>query len=478
MNVWVMNLRNFQQGSTLEEDKQKFSFCKKKKILGSGSLPDSENKFFLKDLKIGDLVWVKNISANANAPKWYICKIKSEVSYTTEDKFNSMDIGCFCNADYYPVKDMPEQIDEASLTTDSLIAPIDGITCTVTEDYLDSLLNKNKKRIKQIIIGSAGLAAAFLLVFGGLKIYKLINIKTHPALPDIISMGEDMYKIEIDELLSTNLAPGVSSAIEKDIAQKRYMAYLDDKKFNTALSDLYGCNITVDPLAYFNDNEKLYWFGYVLSVDDYSSEQLSERMNMFQKYYQKAMGKKIKAEINKDLGCPDLLSFEIDGVNFCITFNESGLSFVAYSEELEPQFINLSEDEILDAFNNVTYEVDGSKMNLSKLILKCVTNRKIDYQPYRDCKYELDDYKSLESVYSDGDYLSSAYVVTVHGNVQEYSDSKYWIDKDVDAVKVLLLFDDNEEFIDSQILEHSSSFESYAISYERNSTSSYYSYYY
>lgn len=124
----------------------------------------------------------------------------------------------------------------------------------------------------------------------------------------------------------------------------------------------------------------------------------------------------------------------------------------------------------------MNYNIGGFyKINLRQLINACVTNQEIEYNNYRKVRIDLDSEitKSIENG-EYADYLATSYVITVHGDVCSNPDIKYLITEDIDAIKILMYFDNSGDYKGYAVLEESNDFNTFAILYASQSSSYYY----
>ena len=113
-----MNLKDNRANSTAADTKKKFDICKSKGILGIGwasdkSKEEEKNAYqnansAIDNFEIGDLVWVRNTTAEEGESNRYICRITATAVTTTDAELNSLDIGKFCNAEFYPAENIPD----------------------------------------------------------------------------------------------------------------------------------------------------------------------------------------------------------------------------------------------------------------------------------------------------------------------------------------------------------------------------------
>lgn len=510
MNVWIMNLKDNREEATADGTAKKFAFCKEKGIVGIGWASDSskeeekkayENaKSAIEDFKIDDLVWVRNSTAKEGEPNRYICKITAMAVTTNDTEFNNSDISQFCCAKFYPIENIPDGISDQELVSRRTISKANENVSTITEQYMDSLMDnsplkkmenpliaerKNKKQnIKKIMLPAVIVLVAVLAIFSGLKIYKLINMKTHPVLPSGIKMGMSFNKINESGFHTRD-----DSLDEKCFRKydKSYISFIDLEESNSIRSfcnKIFDDNVSLEGrtvTARFNENKNL----YSLSFSYFGDNDLSRRMYDLAKYYSKATGKKISV---KDLSVNGTnyknIAFDFDNTKYDFIWysfavdngSRDGIEVSVESEKIATYIPEISSETINSAFNRVNYNIGGFyKINLRQLINACVTNQEIEYNNYRKVRIDLDS-EITESIESGeyADYLATSYVITVHGDVCSNPDIKYLITEDIDAIKILMYFDDSGDYKGYAVLEKSNDFNTFAILYASQSSSYYY----
>lgn len=511
MNVWIMNLKDNREEATADGTAKKFAFCKEKGIVGIGWASDSskeeekkayENaKSAIEDFKIDDLVWVRNSTAKEGEPNRYICKITAMAVTTNDTEFNNSDISQFCCAEFYPIENIPDGISDQELVSRRTISKANENVSTITEQYMDSLMDnsplkkmenpliaerKNKKQnIKKIMLPAVIVLVAVLAIFSGLKIYKLINMKTHPVLPSGIKMGMSFNKFNESGFHTLN-----DSLEEKDFIKydKNYfcLIYLEESNsIRSFCNKIFDDNVSLEDCtgsASFNENKNLYNLFFSYSEDN---NDLSRKIYDLAKYYSKATGKKISVKDSLEDGINyKNIAFDFDDIEYNFTWysfvvdngSRDVIQVSVESKKIAPYIPEISSETINSAFNRVNYNIGGFyKINLRQLINACVTNQEIEYNNYRKVRLDLDSEitKSIESG-EYADYLATSYVITVHGDVCSNPDIKYLITEDIDAIKILMYFDDSGDYKGYAVLEKSNDFNTFAILYASQSSSYYY----
>lgn len=200
MNVWIMNLKDNREEKPADLSQSKFEFCKEKGIVGIGwANPEFENagdvafsqaENAIDSFEIGDLVWVKNPSAENDAEKHYICKITEKAVKTDDDTMNKYDIGKYCACEYIPVQSLPEELESERLIA---VHTIEKANETITEKTQSLIYPvSGKKRKSKAKIGIIAGICALVLVLGVIFVLNAINyvnMKTHPILPDGLEFG-------------------------------------------------------------------------------------------------------------------------------------------------------------------------------------------------------------------------------------------------------------------------------------------------
>lgn len=478
MNVYIMNLKDKRTGAVPEDSKNKFKMCLERGILAIGWVEEqsklSEQKAYssaknaIKSFKKDDLVWVRNPYAEEGETERYICKVLSDdIQTATCNELNDCDIGEFQIAEFYPVDNIPAGINAWELVSRHTIQSANENVTNKTIEYFNTLSSSPKKenKFKKILISIGIVIALALSVFGGTKVYKLINIKTHPPLPEGMTMG-----MSIDDFQKF----GYGSTPESYRPEKNdYCLFPDErkpkvyKKFcKKVLRDkLYekieSKNLFIIPNIEFNSDKELYSIGFIAPIKEYFgdlefSELMSEAMKQIEKYYSKSTGKKPK-KITEDINAIRF-TFEDDNTSYYFSWTDTLLCIEIKSTVYAPQYPEISSEEINDSFDEIYYE----NCNLQDLINLCVSNPDITYEAYRDVYPSLGPLIDTARKSGFSNCLSTSYLITVHGDIRSNPHSKYLAAKDVDVLKLLMIFDDKGEFIYPYFLEVHDDFETFA----------------
>ena len=339
-------------------------------------------------------------------------------------------------------------------------------TETVSDENTDAQQQANKKRpISKIVICAVAIVAATILaIFGGIKFYDSV-IKSYPILPDEIQMGMNLD--EFMEIFPT--ANENPEEVTYDVVTKLYSVFCADDSGSAQelFEELYGISPYHTCWAYFNKDKQLCEISLNSSIEENGKEAAEECL----KYFSKSTNSKISWSVNND----DYLTTSFttdDGMEVSISvFGENNciLHITISSKEYEPNIPEISSTVINDTFNSLNYTVNGFwKINLRKLINACVTNQKLSYLSYEESRFGADIEKEKREYLENSEfaeYLSTSYVVTVHGDVCTYPDMKYYLTEDIDAIKVLIFFDENGNHKGSYILKESSEFNTFAVLY-------------
>lgn len=509
MNVWIMNLKDNRANSTAADTKKKFDICKSKGILGIGwasdkSKEEEKNAYqnansAIDNLEIGDLVWVRNTTAEEGESNRYICRITATAVTTTDAELNSLDIGKFCNAEFYPAENIPDGISENDLVLISTIRRANENVSAITQQYINSRLensfieekeklpvaeeNVKNKSLKKVLVPVLCVLAAVVVIFSGVKVYKFINMKTHPALPEDIKMGMSFDEFnKLGFCTETSLEEKDFRKYEKDYFLVAYgldesdsMKALYNKIFGDDNVELTLTNI------YFNEYKVLYeLYGFHFE----KNKDISERMVDLARYYSRATGKKVS--VNEEGTDYKSIIFDMNDVNYEIIWRKSeqtdsedfsnSITFTIKSQKYAPYIPEISSETLNSAFNKLNYNVGGVyNINLRQLINTCVTNQELTYERYSEGRYNLD--SSASEAIEDSkfaDYLATSYILTVHGDVCSNPDFKYLITEDIDAIKILMYFDDSWDYKGYTVLEESSDFNTFGILYATQSSRYYY----
>ena len=322
---------------------------------------------------------------------------------------------------------------------------------SISTDHNNKCNNTNKILLLLICV-----LAAVAVIFSGFYIYKFINIKTHPTLPNGAKIGMSFEKFQKFDFCLTNL-----STSNYDKTRKSYIIELSESYFSKSLDKLSKKETELkNPTAYFNEEKQLYKITYC--IDFYSEEQSNQLINMLTNYYSKATGTSILYDLQSKKA---ILS---DNKNEYSIIKYDSYVFVSLDSKIyKPHIVEISESRLKECFNQIEYSGGYYlKTNLYKLINECVTNQKITYEKYyvaKNSRIEEWDIKEFEEG-KYGDYSSNAYYVNVHGDIhlnKKIANIDVICDKDTDVISLLLIFDDDGNYIDYVIISENSNLKSY-----------------
>lgn len=325
-----------------------------------------------------------------------------------------------------------------------------------SENSISTEENNKCNNTNKILLLIVCALVAVAVIYSCFYIYKFINIKTHPALPSGMKMEMSFDEFQEFDFCLTNL-----STSNYDKTRKSYIIELSESYFSKSLDKLLKKEIDIkNPTAYFNKEKQLYKITYC--IDFYSEEQSNELISMLTKYYSKATGKSILYDLQSKKAI-----FSNNKNEYSIIKEDSYIFVSLDSKIYKPHIVEISESRLKECFNQIEYSGGHySKTNLCKLINKCVTNQKITYEKYyvaKNSRMEEWDIKEFEEG-KYGDYSSNAYYVNVHGDIhlnKKIANIDLICDKDTDVISLLLLFDDDGNYIDYVIINENSNLESY-----------------
>lgn len=467
MNVWIMNLKDNREEKPADLSQSKFEFCKEKGIVGIGwANPEFENagdvafsqaENAIDSFEIGDLVWVKNPSAENDAEKHYICKITEKAVKTDDDTMNKYDIGKYCACEYIPVQNLPEELESERLIA---VHTIEKANETITEKTQTLIYPvSGKKRKSKAKIGIIAGICALVLVLGVIFVPKAINyvnMKTHPILPDGLEFG-----MTFDEVKETtnyfDILPYPDFALETsyDDLSRSYSLILGEAFQYEALPLKFECCTMV-----FNNEKQLSGISYLADSDGADG---TEIFDILCKYFEKAFNRTVTTDEGA-LGDKSA-GFFSDDIE-CVFYSKPNLVTIE-SQKYATQIPEISKQSIADAFDSLNYKVSGFSMNLSELLDSCVSNIGITYCSVYDArfKYQIIDYDEVKEL-TDGDfaeYAATSYVVTIHGDVCQNPDLPYLKTEDVDVIKVMLIFDDYGDLMAYKIIEECDDLYTFAV---------------
>lgn len=484
MNVWIMNLKDNRDDKPNLE-KSKFEFCKQKEIVGIGwagfDCTTSNDTAFLNAnaaisaFNCDDLVWVHN----TDTKEYYICQITGQAVHTNDKEYNEFDIGSYCTCKYYFVgteNDLPEGITGKDLISRPTISGASesvskiSISCfsaltqnTPQTNTIDNSVTasfygtnqepKKKSNKKKIIIICSSIVFVIAIVFLGITVSKTVIRSTHPVLPNSWNFGDT------PEIVESN-PPLYEQKTTKD-----YTRYIDISA--EELSSYFKINktsvIDSNPIVKLNYNSEKKLYGLFAIVDVDYDESLE-----IVKYYEKALNKKANP-INSSNGYDTALYN--DDITVSFSYNKSLVIYITSSKYL-PKYFEASESDLSEAYSQCKFQIGGMfSMSLVELLNLCAPDSKATYIPYRDAINSKEQqmlslekkglFDSLEK--SDiVDYLSSSYIIYVHGDICSNPKMPYYRSNDIDIVSVLIVFDETGNYKGYKILDYCNDLQTYA----------------
>lgn len=296
-------------------------------------------------------------------------------------------------------------------------------------------LESNKKSFKKFlpIILVTTVALLIIAIFAGIKIHNSVERKNHPALPEEIIMGTNLQNMEFDN----------TKEVFHIDQHNNYMKYLKRKldvdHYTETFSEFFNEKILIkEAYAFFDRDKKLYKIEFLIQCD--SEAQATKKMEMFSIYYSKTTSKKIPFKSDK-------LEFEINSDKFNITNQNSYISFTVFSKTLNPGITEVDDltlkSHFLKACNDY-YSGIPFKKTLKEVLEKneYIQNLKINF--YSSPDYFLTGGGGCINEFHKSNYvkyISNSYVAVVKGDI--------YGQKDQNIVKIILIFDDNGNFIDT-----------------------------
>lgn len=506
MNVWIMNLLDNRSEEDKPKDlqKSKFQFCKERGIIGIGWVgydpEDSEDIGFLRAnnaisaFKKDDLVWIKNPDSN----EYYICRVTGEVLVAHGTELNRHDIGKFCPCDFIGVgteESLPQGILKEDLISRATISKANSTVSEITQAYVNThnsptppvlqvqtppaqptetqpKQEKKKPNIKKIvrILMIPLLILAIILI--GSAVYKGIATHIYPLLPYNLEFGRSLTEPH-GEILSFNEE-------EENKARKTVTGTKNLSELSIKNTEHFYPRLSI-PLQTENPGSITYVFNteldalQVVRIDLYTSAESSQVLDEFIEYYKKALKTHGDASIQPD-------SNQYTSNIYLITCGEYQIGIYAYEAEamekydypsvsiiiidntyvLKPHIV--SDQAITTALNNASYSIKpnngsflggGFSIKLSTLLNRCTSGYQVSKTPYLDTDPDL-----IPSSWSDtleyGKYaesLSSSYIVQIKGDLMRNPELPYFVNEDVNILTLLLIFDENDNFIEMKILE-------------------------
>ncbi len=504
MQVWIMNLKDNREEANRPPnlEKSKFRFCLEQGIVGIGwvdeAAQEAESPAFSRAEKAldafaaGDLVWVRD----PETKEYYLCQITAPAVTTREEEWNRQDIGRYCACTFFPVgtaENLPEGITADMLVSRSAISPAgDEVSRRTEACFAASPWNaappkkpKKKSRLKWLALAGVALVLVGAAAVGGFFVHKEMVRSSHPLLPYGLEWGDTVETVEGVHDWGFLKKEGSSIILDEDKPNKRasVLGVWQAEDF----ADFLLCDL---PPAEEGDTA---WTTFYFTLDgefDNLDGRLFEIDCMFHQgdkafceqladYYAAALDTK-----------PELQFAEEDGVAYaeCTIENQDTevyifgqglgtedclISLTITSKALEPVFHQVPESVINDTFDQVRYSYGGASINLVELLNLCASGYQGEYTAYRDFISDPRNMNVLDSETQEelesgeyGDYLSSSYIVQITGDIEYSYDNPYLnVAEDADILTLLLVFDENDNFIGDSILQEHSNLQTYAVSY-------------
>ena len=319
---------------------------------------------------------------------------------------------------------------------------------------------KKKGLIIASLICIACLVLGLILIPKGVKI---IQKATHPILPEEIK-----FDMTINEYYN------LDEKIKERYSSSDKLADQNYNNFENEYNDV-PCSDSINYKLFskinskyklflsFDCNQKL----YQVFVEIYHDDDFDKNWKYICNYYKAAFGKKYTESdwgslMFSDLDIPETVVIDMSG-------ETSDIWIQILSSEYEKETHEVSSASITSAFNSITYKYDGTNfgMNLKKLLDLCVENQKVYYDKLLPS--DLTDYPALKETFKNKNseyykYASTSYIVTAHGDISEIAGYPM-VDNDVDAVNVLLVFDEYDKLKAYKIIKEHKNLGTYFASY-------------
>lgn len=506
MNVWIMNLLDNRAEEDKPKDlqKSKFQFCKERGIIGIGwvgSDPEnSEDIGFLRAynaisaFRKDDLVWTKD----PDSKEYYICRVTGEALSASGAELNQHDISKFCPCEFIAVGEeekLPSGILKDDLISRTAISKANSTVSEITQAYVNtrnspappvlqaqtasiqsignpSTQEKKKPNIKKIVRILIIPLLILAIIRIGVSVYKGIATNMYPLLPYSLEFGRSLTDPH-GEILRFN--EEVENKARKTVTGTKNLSELSIKN-----TEHFYPRLSI-PLQPENPGSITYVFNteldalQVVRIDLYTSAESSQVLDEFIEYYKKSLKTHGDASIQP-------ASNQYTSNIYIITCGEYQIGIYAYEAEamekydfpsisitiidniyvLEPHIV--SDQAITDALNNANYSINSNSENfwgggfsikLSTLLNRCASGYQISKTPYLDTDPDL-----IPSSWSDAlecgeyaEYLSSSYIVQIKGDLMRNPEIPYFVNEDVNILTLLLIFDENDNFIEMEILE-------------------------
>ena len=500
MQVWIMNLKDNREDGNRPPDleKSKFRFCLEQGIVGIGwvdeAAQEAENPAFsraekaLDAIAAGDLVWVRD----PETKEYYLCQITAPAVTTREEEWNRQDIGRYCACTFFPVgtaENLPEGITADMLVSRSAISPAGDEASRRTEAcFAASLWNaappkkpKKKSRLKWLALAGVALVLVGAAAVGGFFVHKEMVRSSHPLLPYGLEWGDTVETVE------GVTAEGVHDWVLPYNAEGDLPLFEDKANKRSSIAGLWPAEDFASFLPYTpaEDDENISTTLYFtldgrlfelscpfLSGNRTACKQLAD-------YYAAALGAKAEEQfelLDDDSICSYTIKnqdTEVEIFGMGMDDETGSIRLTITSKALEPVFHQVPESVINDTFDQVRYSYGGASINLVELLNLCASGYQGEYTAYRDFISDPLNMNVLDSETQEelengeyGDYLSSSYIVQITGDVEYSIDNPYLnVAEDADILTLLLVFDENDNFIGDSILQEHSNLQTYAVSY-------------
>ncbi len=440
VNVWIMNLKDNRDEKPASLNQSKFDFCKNKGIVGIGwanidPLNTQDTAFLqankaIESFEIGDLVWVKNPNSETANQEQYLCRITSKAVSTGDEIMNSYDIGKYCKCEYLLVSELPDTLKFQKLTAVHTIERANELCKNETVSFYNSKsgVNNKSKKVKNKLIVCSVVIVSFILLSVLLLIPK-INKMTHPVLPYNLEFGmsyDEVLKMCNNEIVDKTVIIDKKTYVPRD---RKYIAPLiieEDASVKPKFLSNEFCTLS------FNEDDELYELSYMYS-DDFDFSEVKD-------YYKKSLPN----ESSK----PSLTGSYVVLSNDSIICDLTDFSVTITNSSYEPNIVEISTDAINDELNKLNYNVGYFSINLAELINECVDNIEVSHVLYngRDEDYIINGEDFLK-------YASTSYVVTIHGDISQNPDIEYLKTNDIDVIRILFIFDENENLLACKTLD-------------------------
>lgn len=516
MNVWIMNLLDNRSEENKPTDLQqsKFQFCKERGIVGIGWVGcdpiNSKDVGFLRaanafsDFKKDDFVWTKDPVSK----EYYICWVTDEPITANDAELHRYDISKFCSCEFITVgseENLPQGILNVDLTSRTTISKANSSVSEITQNYIASLTSptpaavqtkvppfsqpteilpkKGKKPNRKKGIKIAAISIIILaLIISSVPIYKEISKSIYPLLPNGLKFGES-FEASSKKIQNAN-EPKENKARKEKIVHvwqsetaitntEAFYPHLSiplreeknngsmDYYFNTDQNALYGVHLFLytpigeslpidDLLNYYTKALKAY--GDV-SLDPISIEDNEESYKLKCKEYLIRLKVRYDDETyHEDGGASPGYGEQVFGPPY--------ISIEIVNNKYVPKPHTVSYETIKNAVNNVKYRVGNDyasfSINLGKLLNRCASG----YQLTSTTSYLYADSSLISTTKRDelesgeyADYLYSSYIVQITGDLLQNPKVPYLVYENVNIIKLLLVFDESDNLIATEVLE-------------------------